>query len=485
MFWSRPSSSLATSMPDMNASRSIFTLSQVHATAWLLDAVARRNECVSLVCEPGFSTAALLDLAETELSIHHLRCVRIYGPASGGLALRDLIAQIVGQANPDALTDDDLRAGFVTLTEPGEGSDRVVLLVTEAHNLQPSALHYVQFACCSSPKLRVVLAGQPSLTTILAEPDFAQLRQRVTSTFELPGPVQDKAPAFLAGMPDSSPVPEARHPSVPTPLVRMGLFASLVLLIGVIGWRHMPTPAAPAVYADAPALSDQVALTGAPPPVPARDMPVAQPEAVQAEQERADAIEKELAGVFPPESDPSDQAAPALAEAIPASTEHPSLEQVPAPSGDMLSAQLYEPSGTAGEPVENDTAVHDEAPVASASVSTLAPEQNAEADAPHPPEPVAASAPDPVPPPQPAAPASPPFSPPPPIRKLAIAVPSVDASPARSIHGRVKPAAAPGAPLPNHPIDGQHCRDIVLHVQLGKDLSDADKQFLRDDCRAK
>ncbi len=185
-------------MPDTNLSHSLIYRSQTRAAAGLMSAVARRDECVSLLCEPGGSTAVLLDEAENELSSHRLRCVRVYGPSSGRLALRDLVAQIVDRADPDALTDHDLTAGFVTLTEPGEGYDRVALLVTEAHNLTPSALRYIQLACRSGPKLRVVLAGQRALAAILAREEFADLRQRITRTLELPGPNRGRASSLAS-----------------------------------------------------------------------------------------------------------------------------------------------------------------------------------------------------------------------------------------------------------------------------------------------
>ena len=236
----------------MSVSHSLFYLSQARAATGLMSAVAHGNECVSLLCEPGISTAAVLDEAENELSSHGLRCVRVYGPASGGLALRDLVAQIVVRADPDALTDHDLKAGFVTLTEPGEGYDRVALLVTEAHNLLPSAMRYIQLACRSSPKLRVALAGQRGLTTALAPDEFAFLRQRITRTLELPGPVREEAPgllSMLAGLCRDS----ARRP-----LVRLGVAAASVLLIAAVGWSHGPAlswaaasaPASPARPAD-------------------------------------------------------------------------------------------------------------------------------------------------------------------------------------------------------------------------------------------
>ena len=192
---------------------------------------------MNLICEPGLSTAALLDEAENELSSHGLRCVRVYGPASGGLTLRDLVAQIVARADPDALTDGDLKAGFATLTEPGEGCDRVALLITEAHNLLPSAMRYIQLACRTSPKLRVALAGQPGLAAVLAQDEFADLLQRITRTLELPGPVQDETPGLLsvlAGLCRGS----------AGPLVRVGVAAASVLLIAAVEWRHGPVPSA-------------------------------------------------------------------------------------------------------------------------------------------------------------------------------------------------------------------------------------------------
>ena len=454
-------------MPDMNASRSILYLSQARAAAGLMDAVARRDECVLLMCEPGISTAALLDLAENELSDHRLRCVRLYGPARGGLALRELIAQIVGRADPDALTDADLKAGFMTLTEPGDGYDRVVLLVTEAQNLQPSAMHYIQFAHHSSPRLRVVLAGQPGLTAILATPAFTQLRRCMTCAIELPGPLQDEMPDPLSPLPKPSPVPVAHRRSEPTTLVRMGLVALLMLLIGVIGWRRMPAPSAPAAHADVSVPIGQPALIRAALPPPARDKPVAQPDAIRAEQERADALERELAEVFPPDLDTPADTPPMLAEA-------PFFEEAAARATEVPDVLRYEPIRDPVELVENDIAVRDEAPVVSVAANAPAPARDVTAALPQASEPAVAPALDAV---------SPPSLPQ--LRPVAIALPSTDASRARGPRGGVKPAVPPVAVPPSRPTDGQRCRDILLNVQLGKVFTDADKQFLRDDCRAK
>ncbi len=226
----------------MSAPRSLLYLSQARVAAWLMSAMARGDESVSLLCGPGLSTAAVLDEAENELSSHGLCCVRVYGPASGGLSVRDLVAQIVARADPDALTDDDLQAGFLALTEPGEGHGRVALLVTEAHNLLPSAMRFIQLACRSSPRLRVALAGQPGLAAVLAPDEFADLRQRITRTLQLPGPVQDAAPGLLSAL-------AGLCRGGGGPLVRLGVAAASVLLIAAVEWGGGPVPSTAAVHA--------------------------------------------------------------------------------------------------------------------------------------------------------------------------------------------------------------------------------------------
>ncbi len=411
-------------MPDINASRSLFYLSQVRATAGLIDAIVRRDECVQLLCAPGISTAPLLDPAESELSNHRLRCVRVYGSASGGLALRDLIAQIVGRADPEALTDHDLKTGFVTLTEPGENHNRVVLLVTEAHNLQSSALHYIQFACRSSPQLRVALAGQPSLAATLATDDLAYLRQRLTCTLELPGHLLDELPDFLPEMslPSSMPIGVNRDRS--RPLIRLGVSAILVLVIGAIGWRHMPSPLLARMHVDGPTPDNEAAQVRATPTLPIAAAPFDQLEIAATNQQRAEAVEQQIDEIFPPDMEPDAAAGPLLGEGLP-------FEQAPAP---------YK-----AEPAVTDAAPPPPAPTFTAML-------------PAPPQP----------------------------RSRASAVAALPEAPhARGDRGTTERIAAAAAALPIRPAGERQCRDIVLYAQLGKDLSDADKRFLRDDCRAK
>ncbi len=508
-------------MRDTNASRSLLYHHRVSVATRLVDAVAHSDECVRLVCRPGVGAATLLDQAEAELFSHRLRCVRVDGSASGGLPLKDLITQVVGRADPDALRDCDLEAGFVALTEPGEGYDRVVLLVDEAHNLQPSAVHYVQFACQSSPKLRVVLAGQPSLDVTLANDKFAYLRQRVTRTLELPDPTQDKTPNLLSELSKPASVPATFQQDRSWPWLTVGaavpVVVVLVLSMGAMGWLHLPRSPVAATPANVPALDDQAALIRAGSKASAVDAPIAQPEAAKrdasranqppaeaappgvvnapnpaeaaASQERTEAASMQVERASQPVPEvapkPAPKPAPAperAAAAIPLPVmADPAVKQGPASLGVALDALPPE------RPVEaiGGARIQDKPPISVPPVSTpteqriVGPTQGAEPEALHMPASDAA---------QPVLPtaiaAGPPAPPRPQLRTSAVAVLSPEASSARHLRPGTERAAAPVAALPVNSADERRCRDIVLYAQLGKTLSDADKHFLRDGCRA-
>lgn len=240
----------------MNAPLHFAPPGEVRAAAGLVEAVASWDECVLLMGATGagaVTVGAVLDRAVPDLSARRVRCVRVRAPASGGLALRGLMAQVVGRDDPDALTDEGLEAGFAVLTEPGDGYDRVALMVEDAHALLPPAVRYIQLACRSGPLLRVVLAGRPGLEAVLAGEEFADLRRRFTRRLVLPGPGADgEASDERPGLFSAAPLPPLDMPEAPTPFVRvrdaawtvtkLGLAASLVVWMVRLG-SPQPPPA--------------------------------------------------------------------------------------------------------------------------------------------------------------------------------------------------------------------------------------------------
>jgi len=425
---------------------------QFRAAAGLAQALMDRDGCMSVIDRGGVGTAALLNQTERKLSSRGVRCVRAYGTPSGGLALRGLIAQIVGQPDPGALTDNDLKAGFLTLTEPGEGYGLVALLVADAHNLLPSAMRYIQLACRSSPtRLRVLLAGQPGLAATLASEEFAQLH-RVTQMLETPEP----AGAALPGR-----VPPLSNPSMPaarrggaSPLARLGMAALIVPIVGGIWWRHLPASPVPAINAG----------------VPAQDVLPVQPVAA----EPAAAVAEAAKETAPSEPDPALEVNPPAEDAAVAA--EPDAATPDATGLNAAPAALASDAPPGSEVPGDLAALNSEPPATAAPARAEAPAAAAKAAATAAPE-AATPAPDAVP-------------PPPPHGTLTVTAALTAASQAaqrtRAAAQKVQAPAPPARAVEDRPNlnDQRRCRDIVLRAQLGKDPSDADTQFLRSGCIA-
>ncbi len=282
-------------------------------------------------------------------------------------------------------------------------------------------MRYIQLACRSSPKLRVALAGQPGLAGALAQDEFAYLRQRLTRTLELPGPMQGKATgpwSVLASLGRGS----------AGPLVRLGMAAVSVLLVAAVGWHLRPVPSEAAMHAGDAGSGEQAALIRAAPGMPA-DLP--RPADPDAAQQMSAAAAGRQAEASPPEPDPANVSMPQKADA-PAG-QGPAPPDLPAkPVAD--GARDASPASTLSrEPPEP-------APDAAAPLRALTAASVA------------------VPPPQPRS-------------SPAAALPPPDVPQAWRPRGRTERAAAAS---PTRPTDERRCRDIVLHAQSGKDLSDAD-----------
>lgn len=223
-----------------------FSFGPVRASADLVAAVVSRDECAMLVGAAD-ATAAVLDRVGRELPRHRVRCVRVSSPPAGVLALSGLVAQVAGRSDAGALTDADLEAGFLALTDPGEGYDRVALLVEGAQVLSASALRYLQLVCRSGPRLRLVFAGAPGLDAVLSGGEFARLRRLFTCRLDLSDPA---ATGLFPPFPASSVTPGwDAPPEAPLPRradsrswTELALVASLALAVWATWQGDTPAP---------------------------------------------------------------------------------------------------------------------------------------------------------------------------------------------------------------------------------------------------
>ena len=454
-------------MPDTNALPPIFEPDQVNdasaAVSAVVEAVVRWDECVSLIGQPGFDAAQALDQAAHELRKQAVRCVRVGGAVNGGLGLRGLITQVLGRTGLDTLTDADLQAGFEALVEPGPGNQRVALLIGDAQTLHPASLRYIQLACRTSPKLRVVLAGQAGLSRHLAADEFSELRRRITRRLLMPG-----ASASSANVLPQAPSPPpalGRRPAPSWQVVRLGLIALLAVLIGTMVWRHLPGPPeagtrAPAPMAEAPA---------EPPVQPAVSaVPAAEPEPPDAgsppEQPGPQADASPLAGVPALDAAASPGSVPAPK---PSAADAPGpipFEEVPVVV-DLLS--LQEADLVAAVVNASPTSIPDEATAPDRSPRDRPLSAGNAADQP-------AAAPDDARP----EPARLPQNRRPSGRAQRAVGPKTPPSPPSR-----DPATQAAALFPT--ADQRRCREINMRSQIGRTLAGSELEFLRTGCRSK
>ena len=88
------------------------------------------------------------------------------------------------------------------LVEEARQGRRVVLVIDEAQNLNPTVLETIRlltdFETPSRKLLQIVLAGQQQLEQKLAHPDLAQLRQRMSSVSRLAPLDQEEIDLYIA-----------------------------------------------------------------------------------------------------------------------------------------------------------------------------------------------------------------------------------------------------------------------------------------------
>lgn len=181
----------------------------------LLDQVMAGGDAV--VDGPGASM--LLDQAAALLAARRSRVLRAAAVGPEGLGLEELMAQVAGRAEPGSPGNPSLEQGAQAMTVLDERCDRIVLLLDDAETVRPAALRYIQLACRTSAKLRLVLAGMPDGVD---GAEFASLRARlqVQPVLTLDGSLPNAmpapwAPVVPAAHPDRAPVAPAARPEQP------------------------------------------------------------------------------------------------------------------------------------------------------------------------------------------------------------------------------------------------------------------------------
>jgi hypothetical protein len=197
---------IVVNMPDTASS-----ISQPDALRRLLDPILAGDDVTLFI--KSDDGRELLDAAAECLATMRCRVLRAAGTFPEGLSLSVLMAQVTGLPVPDAQNDEALKRGFQALTALDGTCDRIVLLVSDANTLRPSALRYIQLACRAGTNLQLVLAGKRGFLDLLAPNEFSHLRERLaTGPIVTPTLSNPASPAAAAPLRRAQPVHDALAP---------------------------------------------------------------------------------------------------------------------------------------------------------------------------------------------------------------------------------------------------------------------------------
>lgn len=423
----------------------------------------------------------------------------------------DLISMLRQVTADDGPKDATLEQGFGFLTAPGAGCERIVLFVAKAHLLPHATLRYIEFALHAGPHLTVALAGQNGLSDLLALDGFAGLRNRMPVHLLLP----DAGPAHT-DLPPAALVPGASNLALNYRMTPPRLLACAAAAAGlaVVGMMSLSPSAPPvtAVLAEPRTAPSVAAVEPSPEPASAQPAPVGVAGSAEAPDTSIAAAQQ--APVAAPLPSPATEVAPTLAAGAPAATGIVAVNSPDVPPASVPVSTLEATDPPPGAPSHADAAQTADAPAqpetAQAGTPGILPGSTPEpgsevaeaAAAPelHPatPSELPAAAPSQVDAPDPgmvAALTAEPVARPdntaavlPPAAQLTLPMPAArqaDAAvlPRTSTRSTVIRPERVADRLPAPSGDGQHCRSIILRLQLGETPTDGDRAYLRNGCR--
>ena len=178
------------------------TIRPSNAFPLLVDSILGGGDVILI--SDGGDERALLDQAATSLAGMRTRVLRASDVLPDGIRVSMQSGDTADPSRSSIPDDEFLTQSYVALTVLDETCDRIVLLISDAHALQHSALRYIQFVSRSCGHLQLVFCGTHEFLNLLEIKSFDWLHTRL-----------------LAGLVVSLATPSARVPtaSPPVPLV--------------------------------------------------------------------------------------------------------------------------------------------------------------------------------------------------------------------------------------------------------------------------
>jgi type II secretory pathway predicted ATPase ExeA len=154
------------------------------ALASLVYGIEMNRGFLALIARPGMGKTTLL-FHLLEKFRHSARTAFLFQTQCSS---RELLRFLLAEFGIDSTEKDPVRMHERFnryLIEQSSAGRRVIVVIDEAQNLEPSALETVRllsnFETPRAKLLQIILAGQPELATKLASPSLSQFRQRIAS----------------------------------------------------------------------------------------------------------------------------------------------------------------------------------------------------------------------------------------------------------------------------------------------------------------
>lgn len=178
-----------------------FSRHHLEALSTLLYGIESRRGFIEITGEIGAGKTTLCRTLLKELQ-GRSHSAFIFNPKLSETELLQTIVEDLGITTRGKRRKDYFDALNRFLLEELEKGINALVIVDEAQNLSPRALEQIRLLSnletTREKLLQIILVGQPELRTLLARPDLAQLRQRITIRYHLPALNREETEKYLA-----------------------------------------------------------------------------------------------------------------------------------------------------------------------------------------------------------------------------------------------------------------------------------------------